>query len=351
MSNQRTTGEIITAALKIYGSSGGTAYSNLETRYRSEWALGRVAEKAIACSNVWSRNVDGTSTVTAGTGFGAAPSNFSNMGTQGSITVTGQLVPMTYTQPDELFDLLRSSTAQSTVPTRYTLHTITGGVPNIYVHPVNSSTITLILKNYIRNIPEMVDCPTAPTVAAGASGSVTAGAHLYRVTYDWSSAAYFTEGGIASTSITASGSTKIELTGIPISQARIVETRRIWRTKAAGSIYYLLATISDNVTTTYSDNIADASITVALHAPSAATTGAEEFPPDFTHSVLYSGLVCELTGQFGDMRGRDFWDEWTRDVRRMWAQTQQGQNTLQAMPVYGAIRNRGGFNRSRLIGS
>ena len=37
-------------------------------------------------------------------------------------------------------------------------------------------------------------------------------------------------------------------------------TRKIYRTKASGSTYYLLASISDNTTTTYTDNIADGAL-------------------------------------------------------------------------------------------
>jgi hypothetical protein len=49
--------------------------------------------------------------------------------------------------------------------------------------------------------------------------------------------------------------------------------RRIYRTKAGGSVYYLLDEILDNSTTTYTDNKADSELNLAITAPSAATTG------------------------------------------------------------------------------
>lgn len=96
----------------------------------------------------------------------------------------------------------------------------------------------------------------APTLAAGAAGSVDAGAHLYVVSFVVSGTE--TNYGPSAT-ITASGSTKIELTAIPLGPTGTT-ARKVYRTVAAGSTYKLLTTISDNTTTTYSDNTVDASL-------------------------------------------------------------------------------------------
>ena len=50
--------------------------------------------------------------------------------------------------------------------------------------------------------------------------------------------------------------------------------RKLYRTKAGGATYYLLATIADNSTTTYTDNTADGSLS-ATTAPGYNTTGAQ----------------------------------------------------------------------------
>lgn len=49
--------------------------------------------------------------------------------------------------------------------------------------------------------------------------------------------------------------------------------RRIYRTKAGGSTYYLLDEILDNSTTTYTDNIPDSQLNLAFTAPATATSG------------------------------------------------------------------------------
>ncbi len=55
---------------------------------------------------------------------------------------------------------------------------------------------------------------------------------------------------------------QIQLSNIPISSSAAVTARKIYRRKAGGGTfnYYYLATINDNTTTTYTDNIADASL-------------------------------------------------------------------------------------------
>lgn len=119
--------------------------------------------------------------------------------------------------------------------------------------------------------------PTAPTVALAspaAAGNVNAGAHRYRVTFV--TAAGETEGGTISSSVTvadAGVNGQISLTAIPIGGA-LVTSRKLYRTAAGGSAYLLLATIADNTTTVYTDNIADASLGAGV--PTTNTTSDPE---------------------------------------------------------------------------
>jgi uncharacterized phiE125 gp8 family phage protein len=119
--------------------------------------------------------------------------------------------------------------------------------------------------------------PGAPTVALASpavAGNVNAGAHRYRVTF--TTADGETEGGTVSSSVTvadASINGKVELTAIPLGGS-LVTSRKIYRTAAAGTTYLLLATLADNTTTVYTDNIADSSL--GAGAPSANTTSDPE---------------------------------------------------------------------------
>jgi hypothetical protein len=113
--------------------------------------------------------------------------------------------------------------------------------------------------------------PTAPTAAlAGAAGNIDNGTHSYKISFV--TALGDSTQSVASNVITVVDKTadgQINLTGIPVSTEIGVTSRKIYRTKAGGSTYFLLATIANNTATTYTDNIADASMTVSFQTNSA----------------------------------------------------------------------------------
>ncbi len=87
---------------------------------------------------------------------------------------------------------------------------------------------------------------------------------LYQYAYTYiNSASVESNMSTFSTAITAVNC-KIELTSIPIApQSWGVGTRRIYRTVTSGASMFRVATLSDNTTTTYSDDTADASLGAA----------------------------------------------------------------------------------------
>jgi hypothetical protein len=103
---------------------------------------------------------------------------------------------------------------------------------------------------------------TAPTVATGAAGAVTAGTHYYAVTYV--TASVESAPGPLSTVYVADGAHVVSLTAIPTGPGGTTK-RGIYRTKANDNApnptLYFVAYVNDNVTTTYTDTAADGSIT------------------------------------------------------------------------------------------
>ncbi len=100
--------------------------------------------------------------------------------------------------------------------------------------------------------------PAAPTLAAVAGNGLGVGAYQYAVTFetqDGSSAL-----GTAASVTTTTGSQEVSITAIPIGPAGTV-LRRLWRTTVGGSTFYQLATLNDNVTTTYTDTTSDTTLT------------------------------------------------------------------------------------------
>ncbi|GEM_PF-2311624 len=109
---------------------------------------------------------------------------------------------------------------------------------------------------------ELGSCKTALVTDSG--GSVTAGAHYYAVTFIVSG--YEVINGALSNTVTTNAShTKVSLSHIPLGPTGTT-ARKIYRTAAGGATLKLLATISDNSTMTYTDNIADGSLGATMAA-------------------------------------------------------------------------------------
>lgn len=140
-------------------------------------------------------------------------------------------------------------------------------------------------------------CPipgSSPTAAEGSSGVLDAGTYQYKVTFLYDG---FQESNPNATaaSVTVGASKQVALSGIPTgASGQGVTARKIYRTLAGGSVYYYVGKISDNTTTTYSDNTADSSLTVELNTN-------HDIPPIWKMAVLHQdrlfGLVansCEI---------------------------------------------------------
>jgi uncharacterized phiE125 gp8 family phage protein len=115
---------------------------------------------------------------------------------------------------------------------------------------------------------------TAALVSPAAAGNLSAGVYRWRVTFGTADGE--TEAGVISAAVTVSNPAvngRAALTNIPTG-GDLTTYRRLWRTVAGGSDYLLLATLADNTTTSYTDNIADASLGVG--APTTNTTSDPE---------------------------------------------------------------------------
>lgn len=111
---------------------------------------------------------------------------------------------------------------------------------------------------------------TAALAGPAAPGNVDNGAHRYLATFVTASGE--TEGGTVSAAVTVADKTvngQVSLSGIPIG-GYAVTARKLYRTAAGGSTYLLLATLADNTTALYTDNIADSAL--GAGAPALNTT-------------------------------------------------------------------------------
>ncbi|MCG3177006.1 MAG: hypothetical protein MOGMAGMI_01970 [Candidatus Omnitrophica bacterium] len=99
---------------------------------------------------------------------------------------------------------------------------------------------------------------TNPSVASGGAGALT-GVYKYKVTFYNDDTGHESNANPGIVQITTAGN-DVDMTSIPVSTDPQVTRRRIYRTTSGGGIYFFLHEITDNTTTTYTDNAADSTL-------------------------------------------------------------------------------------------
>lgn len=145
--------------------------------------------------------------------------------------------------------------------------------------------------------------PTAGMSATAISGSgLNAGSYQYAVTF-------LTQGGETTPSpvtsvTTTTGNQKVTLASIPLGSnlttvpgtaTNSVIGRNLYRTLVGASTLYLLATLQDNITTSYNDSASDASLSGKLSPPTVNTSGVMLWPPFEREFSEYSNLFDSTT--------------------------------------------------------
>lgn len=148
----------------------------------------------------------------------------------------------------------------------------------VYAKPASEPlTVAEVMRHLRMDESNQEPAPDAPTVAMAspaAAGNVDNGAHRYLVTFVTADGE--TQAGTPSAAVTVADKAangKVVVSDIPRGGSAVT-ARKLYRTTAGGSTYLLLATIADNTTTTYTDNIADAAL--GAGAPSTNTTSDPE---------------------------------------------------------------------------
>jgi hypothetical protein len=101
--------------------------------------------------------------------------------------------------------------------------------------------------------------PTATMTAATNSGGTLTGDYQYKLTFVNSNLVESDVGPVTATFTAASED--IAITSIPVGvQSFGVSTRKLYRTEAGGTTFKLLATLNDNTTSSYTDNISDSAL-------------------------------------------------------------------------------------------
>lgn len=131
----------------------------------------------------------------------------------------------------------------------------------------DSATLTTTASQAYVDLSNTPSAPVATLVTIG-TGLLTNGDYSYKATFITADG----ESDVSAVSNTVTvdaAHNKITVSSIPVHPSSKCTSRKLYRTIAGGSTYKYLATISDNTTTTYTDNIAD--ISLGADAPSVDT--------------------------------------------------------------------------------
>lgn len=192
--------------------------------------------------------------------------------TLGTATTTNQYMDFSGVVQDTIIE------AQIAIPTPAIFQKViaqlsSSSLPTVGTSVTYSFSVNGNDQSYVGFTVARASAPTATLIATG-TGNIENGSHAYLVTFtidDWD-----TYPGGHSGSVTVDGTHKqVSLTNIPLGPSGTT-ARKIYRTTAGASSatdtnYKLLTVINDNVTTTYTDNISDASLGIAV--PLTTTAG------------------------------------------------------------------------------
>lgn len=336
-----TSGELITTLIRTYLSQGGRDALDADVRRKCEINLQEKAAKAWnAAPYSYKRTSANVSLAADGLGTFNFPSNFLSIGNKGGVYISGQKFEILPRPINEIERLRQLEGGTSSRPTRYGISDQTSlGLKKGVVHKINSSALTLVISNYERKRPLIVDRPVAPTLTSvdtGVLGGATFQYLLTNITADGE-----TEGGEIA-SITLGSATAGYQVSVAVQAALNprVTSRKLYRTVADGSTFKLQSTISHALATTVTDNTADVDLGATAPDYSTAITGMELFPEGFHESVFFEGLRASLMGNQGDLRQRESDGEFMRAVRDMWVHSRDDRNRVVRMPAYGTSASR-----------
>lgn len=257
-------------------------------------------------------------------GVVAMPSNFNIVGDKGGIYVSGQHQKLKWVRPADFMRKKEIFSEVSQFPYWYTIvgqgTTLT---PLLYIYPVNTVDTLLdiiyeITRPVLTDLASMLPPTTAPNAAlANAAGNLSAGSYTWVVTFvgtvplggGGSSPSGETLPGpntaptIAVANAAAQG--QVNLTNIPLGPSTggfTTTARKIYRTQANGLLRFLVGTINDNVTTTFTDNVADVSLGVQAPITSSIFSGLEFIPYQYHEAVILRGLIDLMAYDQGDAR-------------------------------------------------
>jgi hypothetical protein len=330
-----TFGELIDEAIDQI-NAGTSAVNDSAMRLRVARAGQLAGDEGWILRPMPRRLTSGTiSVLSTADGIGSMPADFGAAGPKFSLYIQGQRKRLEYMDSDQLLELREKNPDKTSLPDFYTFRGLAAGRLQVLLFMRNSVTITLVAENYQIKTPKLVDRPSrCVATVTGVAGLPNSASYVYQVTFVTADGE--TEGGEASAAVTTAALKKIQLTEIPTSPVSTVTSRKIYRNANASEQPKLVATIADNVTTTYLDNIADVALGANVPTTATAISGLEKFPEDYHRTALLRGTVAAIQNNEGDGRAPvQFPPDVIQRFMQMWM-AEKIQHVVKRAPVYGA---------------
>lgn len=321
-----TTGELVDIVLQHRINSGSSDYLNQNMRRRTNEMAQETGEE------IWDEaDWDGklsttTGSLTVSTDTVDAPSDFgSGFGENGGlfIQVGSEWSKLEPVDSQSLFEMREESRSSTGVPQFYTVATQdTDYNPQIIFDVTADATYSLRFY-YDAGPPLLLDRPIALTATAGGAGNVN-GTVIYRVVFIGEDSSESEAG--STTSITVS-SKQVALSAIPTGSTGCT-SRKIYRTENGGSTYKLLTTLSDNTTTTYTDDTLDSNLGAEMTATTTASS-LKKIPKQYHRSVVLKGTLAKWARHLGSGEAPELEAAYRAELARMKARRRHGLEDLQ----------------------
>lgn len=326
-----TPSQVISLVADHFVLAGSTDSTNVTWRKRILERLQETAEEIRDADSWYWKQDTAEATVAVGDLTFEGPANFIDIGENGGLYIAGQQHRLEEVPPHDLFRMQEMSSGNGR-PEFYCVSFAGGSegpLINFNVACDQAYTFTL----YYDTAPNLLmDAPTACVAAEGAAGNPN-GTYTYRISFVNSDGTNSDQGAV-SNSITVALK-KISLSSIPVGGPSHVIARSIYRTIDSGAEYKLVATINDNTTTTYTDNIADGSLGDGI-----VETQSLEIPRAFHRSVVAKGVKAKVAKDLERPDAPQYEAEYRAELARMKARRVPGSESLQrlgdfGLPTYG----------------
>lgn len=272
----------------------------------------------------WSWKKTSASVSVSAAGVGSLPADFGEIGRDGNVYAGSNLMTAVPDQAIHSYVQWGGGAEEYT----YSVRGIdAAGTLQIRVSTSAAQTVTVY---YEKRSPELVDI-AAPAVEAISGGAVIGnGTFSYKVTFV--TAEGESEGGLVSEDVTTAGGTqRVSITDIPIGPAGTT-SRKIYRTANGGVTHKLLTTIANNTATTFTDDIADASLGADVPTTNTTLWGLERIPATYHNRVLIPGLRWKVLEDIGDDRAKTTFKAYESGLQWMAVRERPRREAAQRMP-------------------